>query len=495
MRHNPLPSLVLALATTFLSAQQSAVTAPTALTIYNQDFAVVRTTVPLDLKIGNNEVLTTSVTSQLEPDSVVLRDPSGRNTFTIAEQNYDAGIVTQQWLLEKYEGKTIDFQLQPATRYGTESGQVHEFPAKIVQGRIIRAGENPLVEVDGKMQFQLPGTPLFPSTTDGLLLKPTLRWQIYAPKATDFPAELAYITHGLSWQANYNVVLPENSTTAASELADVLGWVTINNNSGTDFPQTTIQLMAGDVAKVQQFSRRMAGVAGSVAMAEVAAPPPAVTQQAFDDFHLYDLHRTVALRNSETKQVQFIEASRVTVERTYQYEGNILYQPIYLGFHNIQQDYNLTDNKRVSILQEIKNSEANYLGMPLPAGRLRLYRRDSAGQMQFIGENTIQHTPAEQTIKVTSGNAFDLIGSRKQTDFHTDTRAHTIDESFEITLSNQKTQPVTIHAIEHLHRAQNWQISAKSTDYTKRDNNTIDFPVSVPAKGEKTFSYTVHYTW
>lgn len=495
MRHNLLPSLALTLAATSF-AQQSAITSPTALTIYNQDFAVARTTVPLDLKTGNNEVLTTSVTSQLEPDSVVLRDPSGHNAFTIAEQNYDAGVVTQQWLLEKYEGKTIDFQLQPATRYGTESGQPHELPAKIIQGRIIRAGENPLIEVDGRMQFQLPGTPLFPATTDGLLLKPTLRWQIYAPKAASFPAELAYITHGLSWQANYNIVLPESSTTAASELADVLGWVTINNNSGTDFPQTTMQLMAGDVAKVQQLRGRGygAGVAGMVAKAE-AAPPPEVTQQAFDDFHLYDLHRTVALRNSETKQIQFIEASKVTVTRTYQYEGNALYQPIYLGFHNVQPDYGLTGNKRVTIQQEIKNSDSNHLGMPLPAGRLRLYRRDSAGQMQFVGENNIQHTPAEQTVKVTSGNAFDLTGSRKQTDFHTDTRAHTIDESFEITLSNQKTQPVTIHAIEHLHRAQNWQVTAKSADYTKRDSNTIDFPITVPAKGETTFTYTVHYTW
>jgi len=478
------PLAVAALTVSTTMAQQPA-TSPTALTIYNQDFAVARTTVPLDLKQGNNEVLTSSVTSQLESDSVVLRDPAGKNAFTIAEQNYDAGVVTQEWLLEKFEGKMLDFQT--TTRDGA---------TKTVQGRVIRAGENPLIEVDGKMQFQLPGTPLFPASTDGLLLKPTLRWQIYAPKATSFPAEMAYITHGISWNATYNVVLPESSTTAGNELADVLGWVTINNNSGTDFPQATIQLMAGEVAKVQPMMRALAKASASVMMEQaVAAPPPEVTQKDFDDFHLYDLHRTVALRSAESKQVQFLEASKVTVQRTYQYESGAYYQPMYTGFFNSQQNYGITGNKRVVILQEIKNSEANHLGMPLPAGRLRLYRRDTGGAMQFIGESAIQHTPAEQPVKITSGNAFDLTGERKQTDFHTDTHARNIDESFEIKLSNQKSQPVVIHVIEHLHRAQNWKMTAKSAEYTKRDSNTVDFAINVPAKSEATLTYTVHYSW
>ncbi|MDE1178703.1 MAG: hypothetical protein PW789_19180 [Edaphobacter sp.] len=473
-------------------AQQPAVT-PTALTIYNQDFAVARTTVPLSLIAGDNQVLTANVTSQLEPDSVVLRDPTGHNAFTIAEQNYDAGVVTQEWLLEKYEGKMLDFQVGPSVIDKEGTSETHVAP-RVIQGRVIRAGNNPLIEVNGRMQFQLPGTPLFPASTDGLLLKPTLRWQITAPKAASFPAELAYITHGISWQATYNVVLPESSSTASSEMADVLGWVTIRNESGTDFPQATIQLMAGDVAKVQEFRPRamMAGVAGMGS--SVMADQIAVTQKDFDDFHLYDLHRTVALRNSETKQVQFLESSGVAVERTYVYT-NGYQQPVYAGFFNVQPSYGLTNNKRVTIQQEIKNSEANHLGMPLPAGRLRLYRRDSGGQMQFIGENMVQHTPAEQPVKITSGNAFDLTGERRQTDFHTDTNAHTIDESFEIKLSNQKPQPVVIHAVEHLHRAQNWKITAKSADYIKRDSNTADFAVNVPAKGETTITYTVHYSW
>lgn len=493
------------LAFSYVVAQEPT-TAPTRLTIYNQDFAVARTTVPLDLHAGSNEVLTTNVTRQLEPDSVVLRDPSGRNLVRVAEQNYDAAVVDQQWMMEKYEGKTIDFQIQGPQVRESATGERQVVPATTVEGRIIRAGgqaangypyNQPLIEVGGKMQFSMPGTPVFPATTDGLLLKPTLRWQIDAEKAARFSAELDYITHGMNWQATYNVVVPETADTTGPELAEIIGWVTIENKTGSDFPEATIQLMAGDVAKIQELQgryRTWANVNQSVAV--LASAGPQVTQKAFDDFHLYDLHRTVSLRNEETKQVQFLEASNVTVRRTYQFEGNgTVEQVFYPGYHNDQIGFSHSGNTRVSIFEEIKNSESNHLGMPLPAGRLRLYRRDTGGQMQFVGENMIMHTPAEQTVKVTSGSAFDLTAARRQTDFKVDNMRREMDESFEIKLSNQKAQPVTIHAVEHMGRGENWEIVGKSAEFTKRDSSTIDFPVTVPAKGEAILSYTVHYSW
>lgn len=486
-----------------LAAQNPSATAPTQLTIYNQDFAVARTTIPLDLHAGTNEVLTTNVTSQLEPDSVVLRDPTGRNLIKVAEQNYDAAVVNQQWMLEKNEGKIIDFEVQPERQFPTATGEIHDVPAKFVQGRILRAGnqiagDQPLIEVDGKMQFHLPGTPVFPANTDGLLLKPTLHWQIDSAKAASFPAELDYITGGMSWQATYNVVLPETTDITGTEQADIIGWVTIQNNSGTDFPQAAIQLMAGDVSKIYNVVHGRGigygvGVPGGI-MGGIGSGVP--TQKAFDDFHLYDLHRTLALHNGETKQVQFLEASQISVQRTYQYEGNNpVVQPFYPGFHNEQQYLGDSGNTHVSVVEEIKNSTANHLGMPLPAGRMRLYRRDTGGQMQFVGENMINHTPAEQTVKVVSGNAFDVTAKRRQTDFHVDGLHRTMEESFEIKLSNQKEQPITVHAVEHLTRCENWEITAKSSDFTKRDSSTIDFPISVPAKGDATLTYTVHYTW
>ena len=463
-----------------LHAQQSSA-GPTQLTIYNGDFAVARTTVDLNLTPGTNEITTTDVTRQLEPDSVVLRDPSGRHTVNVLEQNYDAAVVDQQWMLQKYEGKTIDFAL------GTGKG------AEIVSGKIIRAGDQPLIEVNGKMEFQLPGMPLFPATTDGLLLKPTLRWQIGSEKAEHFPAELDYITHGLSWGATYNIVVPESTSVGGEEKADILGWVTIHNQSGTEFPEATIKLMAGDVAKLEpKVYGRMRIIAMSQTVA-VSGAAPEVTQKVFDDFHLYDLHRTVTLRDGETKQVQFLQASDVTVKRSYEYDGSSL---IFSGVRSEESDFGAhSDDTHVRILQSIKNSIANHLGVPLPAGNMRVYRRDTDGQMEFVGEGAISHTPTDETVQISTGNAFDLKGSRKQTDFHVDNRAQTMDESFEITLKNQKDQPITIDAVEHLYRGDNWQITEKSSDFTKRDSNTIVFPVSVPSKGETTLTYTVHYTW
>jgi hypothetical protein len=470
--------------------------ASTHLTIYNKDFAVARTIVPLDLHAGLNEILTTNVTSQLEPDSVVLRDPIGHRLFRIEEQNYDAGVINQAWLLQKYEGKSLDFQTYGMQVIETTTGERRTLPATTVSGRILRAGNDPLIEVNGQLQFQLPGMPIFPADTEGLLLKPTLRWKIAAEQPAQFPAELDYITHGMTWEATYNVVLPENSDTTGPEAADLVGWVTLKNDSGTDFPDASIQLMAGDVAKLRNATGT--GNVGRLpaAMSMNQSVAVEVTQKAFDDFHLYDLHRTLSLRNQETKQVQFLEAANVTVQRSYQFDGNdLLVQNFFPGYYNNQQAFGLSGNTRVAVREEIRNTVANHLGMPLPAGRLRLYRRETAGQMQFVGEGMVPHTPPEQHFEIVSGDAFDLTAARRQTDFHVDQAAHTIDETFEIKLFNQKPQPVTIHAVEHMNRCENWEISQKTVDFTKRDSATVDFPVLVPSKGESTLTYTVHYTW
>jgi hypothetical protein len=502
------------------STSSAAYSAPAAaLTIYNQDFAVARTTIDLDLHSGLNEVSTNQVTTQLEPDSVVLRDlnaasPTAKPFFRIVEQNYDAAVVTQDWLLKKYEGKTIQFALG-----NTVGPDGHVVSGNTIEGKIIRAplppspyqnqyggyqpNQQPLIEVNGQMQFQLPGTPLFPATTDGLLLKPTLRWQIDSPKTQKLTAELAYITSGLNWEATYNVITSGSAdTTAAStpdEKADLVGWVTITNRTGADFPEARIKLMAGDVAKIQPREFDRIQLAAKVFESKSVSVNGQVTQKPFDDYHLYDLNRTVSLADGETKQVQFLEAAGVTVNRSYLYDGaDTNRQPIanYGGNFIQQQNYGLSSaNTKVAIQQEIKNSEANHLGMPLPAGRIRLYRRDADGQMEFIGESTIDHTPAEDTVKVTSGNAFDIKGSRTQTNFYVDNGRRTLEETIEIKLTNQKAQPVTVNVLEHLYRGDNWEILQKSADFTKLDSHTIQFPVQVQAKGDATINYSVRYTW
>ncbi|HEX6772323.1 MAG TPA: hypothetical protein VF126_09880 [Acidobacteriaceae bacterium] len=466
-------------------AQQPA--APVSLTIYNQNFAVARTSVDLTLKPGTNEITTTQVTSQLEPDSVVLRDPTGKHDFSVVEQNYDAAIVNQDWLLQKYEGQTIDFQTNTYV-----DDKTHRWVPIFTQGKILRASP-PLIEVDGKMQFQLPGTPLFPAGTDGLLLKPTLRWQIAADRAASFPAELSYVTTGFTWSATYNLVANAGTGGSASEPMDLVGWITMQNNSGVDFPSAAIKLIAGNVQKIQNTA--MAAM-GGVAAPMMKAQSVAVTQENFDDFHLYDLNRTTSLHNGETKQVEFLTANAVPVGRRYEFEPSAAFAPYYaIGSAYTESTYGLGGNTRVVVVNEFTNSLANHLGIPLPAGRLRLYRRDKSGAVQFAGEADIEHTPRNEKIRFVTGDAFDITGKRIQTNFHINTNGRFMDESFSIEVKNQKDQPVTVHLIEHLYRAANWQITEKSMDYTKRDSSSIDFPVQLRPESSTTVTYTVHYTW
>jgi hypothetical protein len=470
------------MACTAAGAQQNQ-TGGTALTIYNSDLAVARTTVDLDLKTGSNEVTTTKVTSQLEPDSVVLRDPAGGHVVQVIEQNYDAAIATQAWMLQKYEGQTIDFQVVRGDKVDT------------VQGRILRAssdGTEPLIDVGGRMQFQLPGLPLFPAATDGLLLKPTLRWQIYSKEGARFPAELSYLTHGFNWNATYNVVASGAAAAGSGEeRMDVVGWVTISNNSGTDFTDARVKLMAGNVS-VSQPALNGRYALGAVAGAMLAPAP--VTQKSFDDFHLYDLNRQVTLRDRETKQIEFMRASAVPVTRKYVYDG-AEGLPYANGGLFLEDNFGTASTRQVRIEQEFVNSKQNHLGMPLPAGLMRFYRSDSDGQMEFVGENTIDHTPEDGTVKLSTGTAFDVTGERKRTEFRVATRARTLDESYSIAVKNAKDKPVQVEVVEHLFRTANWDIVEKSAEYEKRDSSTIAFAITIPAHGQQQVSYTVHYSW
>jgi hypothetical protein len=461
----------------------------TALTIYNTDLAVVRATVDLDLKQGANEVTTTKVTSQLEPDSVVLRDPAEKHPVQVIEQNYDAALASQPWMLQKYEGQTIDFQV------------VRGDKMEVVQGKILRApaadgsdGSSPLVEVNGKMQFELPGLPLFPASTDGLLLKPTLRWQIFSKEAAHFPAELSYLTRGFHWNATYNIVASEGeASTSGEEAMDLVGWVTISNQSGTDFIDTRVKLMAGNVNVSQPRARVM--MKSMAVNGALATAPAEVTQKAFDDFHLYDLNRQVTLKDRETKQIEFLSATSIPVLRKYVYDGA---QGLPYGYSEsayTQDNFGLQNSKQVRVEQEFVNNKQNHLGLPLPAGTMRFYRRDTDGQMEFVGENTINHTPEGEKVRLTTGSAFDVTGERKRTNFKINAAGRTIDESYSITVKNAKDKPVNVDVVEHLFRAANWDVVEKSADFTKTDSSTVTFPISVPAHGQQAISYTVHYSW
>jgi hypothetical protein len=459
-----------------------------ALTIYNQNFAVVRDTVPLDLHSGVNTNRYTGATAQVEPDSVILRDPAGKHSLQILEQDYRNDPVSQELLLSLFEGKTIDFE---KIRLKDNTQTPETISGKIIRSGYVPGGEaqQPIIEVDGKLQFSLPGEPMFPDLGDDTVLKPTINWLLQSDQPGKFDAEVGYVTEGLDWSASYNLVSPEKG-----DNVDLVGWITMNNNSGKTFENAAIKLMAGDVNKIEpptprpMFARRAVGMA----MAMDAAEAPAVTEKAFDEFHLYSIARPTTLHDHETKQVEFVHAENLFAPTIYVYDGASGYQ--FYGL-NYDQNYGTEGNKKIWVKREFVNAETNHLGVALPAGKLRFYRRDDDGQLEFVGEDTIDHTPKNETIRVTTGDAFDLVGERKQTDFHVDTGDKVLDESFKITLRNHKKEPVTIRVVEHLYRWSNWEITAKSDDFVKKDSQTVEFNVPVQPEVEKTVTYTVHYSW
>jgi hypothetical protein len=375
-----------------------------ALTIYNQGFAVVRDTVPLDLKMGVNQVSFAGATAFLEPSSVVLRDLGGKEQLQILEQNYRADPVSQEMLLRLNEGKKLQFEVINDVNGRTK----HE----LISGKVIR-GDSPIIEVDGKLRFTLPGKPIFPALADDTILKPTLLWVLEAERPARLDAELSYITGGLSWEADYNLVMPERGDTL-----DLVGLVTMDNRSGNSFKQARIKLMAGDVNKMQNvggFPRQ--GISGG-AWGGGGGPPP-VTEKTFDEYHLYALERPTTLLDRERKQVEFVQAAGVKSTALYIYDGAAADPDqswVWQGLH-YEPEYGTQTSKKVWVIREFINSAANKLGLPLPKGRVRFYRRNTDGQMEFTGENIIKHTPRDEVLRLYTGNAFDLVGERKQTRF------------------------------------------------------------------------------
>jgi hypothetical protein len=475
-----------------------------ALTIYNQSFAVVRQTLPLDLKSGTNQLDVTDITAHLEPDSVILRDLKTGRDLRILEQNYRNDVASQARLLSLYEGKTIDFLMQDRRVLPGKiirSGYVPHYQAYSAydqqyyqqQQAYVNAGNGePIIEIDGKLQFGLPGQPIFPALTNETILKPTLSWLLQSDRPGNTNAEFSYVTGGMSWHADYNVVAP-----VSGNLLDIVGWVTLDNQTGKTFSNAHIKLMAGDVNKLQPG---MGGpVSESFGMAAKAdAFVPAVTERSFDEYHLYTLERPSTLYDRETKQVEFVRASGVPSQRIYVYDGVKLDQN-YRNYpmENLRdmENFGVQSNPKIWTMVEFKNSKENHLGMPLPKGRVRFYRRDTDGQMEFTGENLIDHTPSDETIRLYTGNVFDAVGERKRTNYHLERNAHWLDESFEIKLRNHKKEPMEIRVVEHLYRWTNWDIPKTSDPFNKLDSKTVEFRVKVPPDGEKLLTYTAHYSW
>ncbi len=466
------------------AALVSAASAETALTIYNQNLAVVRESMPLELKAGENNVAFDRATAQVLPASVVLRDPAGLAEFSVLEQSYRNDPVSRSLLLSHFEGRTIDF------RSVYPDGKV-----ELVQGKIIRSGhvpggqpQDPIIEVEGLLRFQLPGEPLFPALGDGSILRPTLAWAIRSEADAVVDAQLSYLSRGFEWEADYNLVAPEKGETVT-----LAGWVTIRNHSGTGFENANVKLVAGDVNIIADAvpATRMRSQ-----MMEMAAPAAAVEEKAFDDFHLYTLQRPLTIRDKETKQVEFLRAPKVKAAKKYVYDAASMR---FFGGNSPRTEplHGQQFPKDVAIYWEFTNDEESGLGVPLPKGRVRFYRSDDGGDgsLEFVGENNIDHTPRNEKLSLYTGNAFDLVGERKITDFQSNERASRLRETIEITVKNRSKEAREIVVREHLWRWMNWKIEDATLEHVKKDAQTIEFTVPLAPDEEKKVTYTAHYSW
>ena len=457
-----LPALLL------LAAASVSFAADPALTIYNGGYAVVRETLPIELKAGVNHVSFAGATAKVESDSVILRDVAGKAEFQILEQSYRNDPVSQAMLLSLFEGKTLEY-----VRHETNK------PDRIINGKVVRSGfvpggrfVEPIIEVDGKLQFTLPGEPLFPSLGNDNVLKPTLNWKLNSASAGKIEAEVAYLSNGFTWEASYNLV-----ATDKSDLLDVVGWVTMNNQSGMTFTDAKIKLMAGDVHRV--FDGGIQPFGGVGAMAAAARADKVVTEKSFDEFHLYTLGNPATLRDKETKQVEFVRATGVKAERIYVFDG--LYQGEGAG--------------KVQVYREFKNSEANKLGLALPKGKVRFYSQDGDRQLEFVGENRIDHTPKDEVIRVLTGNSFDLVGEHRITGENENGANRVVTQTVEVKVRNHKKDPVEIRVREHAVRSNTWTLTAQSQPHEKKDATTFEFRVPLQPDEEKVITYTIRYTW
>jgi hypothetical protein len=305
-------------------------------------------------------------------------------------------------------------------------------------------------------------------------------------------ARVSYQTGGITWWADYNLIFTEGAD-ANSGFVDVGAWVSLLNQSGTRYQDAKLKLIAGDVHRVQAAQKVMRDMA--VMESVVTAAPAGFEEKAFFEYHLYTLGRPATIPNNSTKQIElFDSATRVPARKQLVYDG----APDFRFYGGLVQDreFGSESNAKVEVFLKFRNDKASGMGMPLPAGRVRVSQQDKAdGSLEFIGEDTIGHTPKDEDLRVKLGTAFDVVGERRQTDFTVNTKGRVMEEAFEIKVRNHKTQPVEVIVRESLYRWSQWTLLQQSQPSEKKDAQTVEFPVRVAADGEATVTYRVRYTW
>ncbi len=452
----------------------------TEVTVYNSNLGLVKEVRSFDIKKGVHELRVEDVAAQIDPTSVHFKSLTAPDSVRVLEQDFRYDLASPDKILERYLGKEIELR-RPVGRDGDKTETIKGVLLSNTGGRVLRAD-------DGKILIDPPGSPVLPELPDGLLTKPTLVWTLDSDRGGEQKGEISYLTSGMSWSADYVLVADKDDAKG-----DLTAWVTVNNNSGATFKDAKLKLIAGDVHRAPRFAPMALGFAGG-RMMKRAMNDSAMVEKPFFEYHMYTLQRPTTLAQNSSKQVEMAQASGVPIKKLYVYDGA---EGVSWGgdYGNWDPGYGTSSGKKVSVFLEFQNKKADGLGIPLPKGRVRVYKKDADGSLQFAGEDSIDHTPKDETVRVKMGEAFDLVGERKRTDFSSDEHRRRFTETFEIRLRNHKDSDAVITAVEHLYRWTNWRIVDASQKWTKKDAQTIEFEVPVKKDGESTVTYTVRYSW
>jgi len=437
------------------------VTAPrhesVALTVYNQNFALVKDVRSLDLQRGNPEVRLDDVAAQIDPTSVHFAALDHPDAVAVQEQNYQYDVANADRLLERYLNQTVTVRLKEGN---DRSGTLLSFDGGSIVLQDGKGGASVLnrAEVRDIGLGEVPG---------GLVVRPTLFWRLASDRTGSERVEVSYLTNGVNWHAEYVAVVNAQDTGLTMN-----GWVSLDNQSGATYENAKLKLVAGDVHRVTPTPPPVP-MDMMMRKEALAAAQPQFTESGFFEYHIYTLERPATVADKETKQLALFPSATAAAKKVVTYDG-------------------ARDGNKVAIRMEFENTKKNGLGMALPAGKVRVYKEDTDKALEFVGEDLIDHTPRDEKVRLFLGNAFDVVGERIQTNYkEISTRTH--EESYSIEIRNHKDTPQQVTIIEHLNG--DWKITDKSTDFVKKDSRTAEFTVSAPANGSVKVTYTVRVTY
>jgi hypothetical protein len=457
------------------------------LTIYNQNLSLIREERSLSLPKGTSRAILPDIPSTIDGTSLHFLSLTDPNAVRVLEQNYQYDLVHPSKLLEKYLGRTVEFvRTDPDTRKEyTVSGKLL---ATGYSGQSLVGGM--VAEINGKVEISPAGRLVLPSLPEGLIIRPQLEWLVSNTKDGTHKAEISYLAGGLSWSADYVALLASDDAKI-----DLTGWVTITNSSGTSFNNAGLKLVAGDVNVVQDELGYMPRAAKTMAMEEAA--PPQFKQTELFEYKLYSLQRRTDINNDETKQIELISAKNVGAKKMFIYDGLADQWKYWRNNYSYrsQGSFGQQSNAKVGAYITFRNDDKSGLGLPMPKGKVRVYKRDQDGKEQFVGEDQIDHTPKDEELRLYLGNAFDIVGERAQKDFKTVVSGHVVEETFEVKIRNHKKEDVEVMVYEHPWRWNQWEVVNSSSTWEKVDQSTLRFPVKVKKDEEKVVRYVVRYTW